>query len=258
MQSRLSNNAEQVSVYSRIAPVYDHIMRHVNYQRWFLYIESLLESFAQNPKSILEIACGTGIMLEKFAGRKCRLLGMDKSFDMLKVARQRMTGIHDDFFLWNGDMRAFALHVKVDAVICLYDSINYCLTESDLLRALHCVHHSLQSDGVFIFDVCTRRTCKNYFRSHYERDVFEGFDYVRKGRYDDKNNWQINEFWVTAREEETQTYFERHVQNIYQLRKIKKLILQNNEWKILGIYNNFTRRPGTERAYRVHFVLRKN
>jgi ubiquinone/menaquinone biosynthesis C-methylase UbiE len=258
LQLKLPEKANQVNAYSSMAPIYDYLMRHVDYERWFRYVDNLLVSFAHNPEAILEIACGTGVFLEKFAGRNCRLLGMDMSFDMLKVARQRLSGLREDFLLWNGDMRAFALHAKVDVAICLYDSINYCLTENDFQRTLHCVHRNLQWNGVFIFDVCTRSTCKNYFRKYYEKDVCNGIDYVRKGSYNDKNKWQINEFWVAARQGMSDTFFERHVQKIYRLNSIKEMILQKNKWKILGIYHNFTRRPGTEKSYRVHFVLRKN
>ncbi|MFQ5629827.1 MAG: class I SAM-dependent DNA methyltransferase [bacterium] len=257
MRSKLPEKIEPASTYSKIAPVYDHLMRHVNYRQWFRYIESLVQTYRPNAQTILELACGTGIMLEKFTKRKRLLLGVDNSLEMLKAAQKRLAGTHSNFFLCCGDMSAFAIRSDVDVAICLYDSINYCLTESEFQAALESVHRSLRQDGLFIFDVCTRRTCKNYFRALYEKDTFDGIDYIRKGRYDNKNDWQINEFWLTNRCGNGETFFERHIQKIYLLKTIKKFLLQNNKWKILGIYHNFTRRPGTERSFRVHFVVRK-
>ncbi|MCA9742617.1 class I SAM-dependent methyltransferase [candidate division KSB1 bacterium] len=256
MPSKSQESVKHVSVYSHIAPLYDYMMRHVNYVQWYRYIDSLLNAYAPNPRSLLELACGTGKMLEKFAGQVPVLMGLDRSFEMLQGARQRLSGKCDHLLLWNGDMRQFAIQIEVQVVLCLYDSINYCMSEDELTATLDSVNVCLQDGGVFIFDICTRRTCKNYFRSLHEVDTFAGTEFVRRGRYDDKNDWQINEFWLNQQETGSQ-YFERHVQKIYSLRAVKKSITRSQKWDILGVYNNFTRRPGSERSFRVHFVLQK-
>lgn len=257
MPSKLPENAEQIGAYSRIAPLYDYIMRHVNYVQWYRYVDALLNAYAPNPRSLLELACGTGKILEKFAGQVPVLLGLDRSLSMLQGAKYRLAGKGEHLLLWNGDMRQFAIRHEVDAALCLYDSINYCMTIEELTAALACVHRSLRPGGIFIFDICTRRTCKNYFRSLHEVDTFADTDFVRKSRYDDKNDRQINEFWLRPRFGARTTYFERHVQKIYSVRTVRKLLLRTGLWEIIGVYHNFTRKAGSERSFRVHYVLKK-
>ena len=91
-----------------------------------------------------------------------KVIGMDISEDMLKLARRRAknAGVTVDFIL--RDMRNFTLIEKVDLVVSLYDSLNYLLTPSDLEDCFECVFDSLRDNGLFIFDMNTRRTLRNW------------------------------------------------------------------------------------------------
>ena len=48
-----------IKPYSKFAGIYDHIMDHIDYKKWALFI--LNSSFPnQIPKNALDLGCGTG------------------------------------------------------------------------------------------------------------------------------------------------------------------------------------------------------
>lgn len=248
--------SKPAETYSGIAPFYDYLMRHVNYPRWFEYLTDILNRHLLHQRRVLELACGTGKMLEKFAGAGWEVFGLDRSPAMLAIARQRLQASQPSAHLWVGDMRRFAVKQPMDAVICLYDSLNYCLTLDEVEQVFEHVHAVLATGGVFIFDVVTQRNCKRNFRDFYEHDQYENYEYIRQSHFDFKNEQQINEFMIKVYDGGVQRVYERHVQRIYRLQQIESS-LKKFPWEILGIFDNFSRRPGTEKSDRVHFVIRK-
>ena len=83
-----------------------------------------------DASTILEAACGTGLILAQLADRY-RVAGFDLSPDMLAVARRRLPDVRlevGDFLTWQSDER-------FDVVICVGSSIGYALTVDRLRRA---------------------------------------------------------------------------------------------------------------------------
>lgn len=249
--------ATPAEAYSKIATVYDYLMRHVNYPRWFAYLDSFTNLLVTLKPTVLEAACGTGIMLAQFKAAGFRVLGFDRSRAMLHQARKRL-GCTAEVALWVGDLRAPSVIAQADLGLCLYDSINYCLTEADLKEAFRNLYAAVKPDGLFIFDVVTRKNCRENFRNYYEHDTFEGCDFIRQSHYDATTDTQINEFHITMTGSgRGPTYYERHVQKIYELAYLRS-ILEQFPWELIGVYDNFSRRAATEKADRAHFVLRKS
>ena len=89
MQDRTDQMAKLQKEYSALAPTYD--------QRWSAYLnasfEMTLEIVANLPaERVLDVACGTGRLLELLARRPdhVELNGIDKVAAMLEVAKQRL------------------------------------------------------------------------------------------------------------------------------------------------------------------------
>ncbi|MEO0091212.1 MAG: class I SAM-dependent methyltransferase [candidate division WOR-3 bacterium] len=158
------DNSKEVSPFSKFAPYYDQFMlRYVNYQAWVDYIIKIFKHFRIQPKTILDLACGTGIPSILFAQKGYRIIAIDKSLPMLEVLRNKMQRKHYDIKIINADIRNFTVPEKVDVAISLYDSINYLLTEADLYSCFHCVAEALKPDGLFIFDVNTIFCLENFW-----------------------------------------------------------------------------------------------
>ncbi len=257
-------------------------MRHVNYARWAMYVIDLFEwAAARRVHSVLELACGTGKMLVELAQAGFETYGLDSSFEMVKTAAARlaraseqaasMQAAHADEALlhasswpctlatcrvWCGDMQNFAIATPVDAVICLYDSFNYCLEPEGARRILDGVAQAVRQDGLFIFDVCTERNCRRNFHNYYEREGFGMYSYIRRSHFKAYRKIQVNEFFITDEIAGGPTLYERHAQRIYSLREINAMI-DPAQWKVVGCFDGMSRRPGTEKSDRVHFALKR-
>ena len=80
-------------------------------------------------RSILDAGCGTGVHLEALSTHG-RVEGLDRSADMLAVARER----HPELVLHQGDFRDFELSSRYDVICSLFGSLGY-LPDRAALRA---------------------------------------------------------------------------------------------------------------------------
>jgi SAM-dependent methyltransferase len=95
----------------------------------------------------LDIACGTGLVMEWFRARGYRSTGLDASVSMLGVARQRVPR------LVAGDLRDLPFAGPFGRITCLYDSLNHLLTTRDLVAALTAAGRLMDEESLFYFDL---------------------------------------------------------------------------------------------------------
>jgi len=251
-------------------------MRHVNDVRWYHYVmelfyladgESRFADSSEKPGSsrvrkssqvqrVLDLACGSGQMLFQLAKRDFTVFGLDRSPEMVRRARQRLLARDLPALLWCGDMRTVSTTTRFDAVLCLYDSMNYCLEPEEIEQVLARVAGVVRPGGLFIFDVCTRKNCRTNFRNYIENDVFGDLSYSRRSFYHPQKHLQINEFIIRDERHGGPTLREEHVQRIYALEEIRSLAAIG-DWQETGCFSGMSRRPGSERSDRVHFVLKR-
>ncbi len=231
-------------------------MRHVNYPRWARYVIDLFGLAGERAvANVLELACGTGKMLVELAKSGYNVFGTDYSFHMAQQAAEALAPFAKNR-VWRGDMQTLAVAAPVDAAICLYDSFNYCLEPKAARQTVDRVAHAVRRGGLFIFDVCTERNCRRNFLNYYEKDDYLEFAYVRRAAFKPYRKIQINEFFITNEIAGGPSLYERHVQRIYSLREIEAMI-DPRQWVVAGCFDGMSRRPGTEKSDRVHFVLKR-
>jgi SAM-dependent methyltransferase len=251
--------------YSALAAGYDLVMEHVDYALWAEHILDLLESFAPETMSLLELGCGTGTLAlevqahaREFTGRPAgfRYLGTDAAEPMVRVAREkaRYAGRQaGDLRFDVADFTAFTVEEAFDAVLLLYDGLNYLLEEGQIAALLARVHDALRPGGVFVLDQSTPANSINnkpYFTDEGEADAFA---YVRRSHYDREARIHTTEFDLTVQGE---TYHERHVQRAYTLGEIRALIAAS-PLEEAAAFDGFSFEPATEETERVHWVLRR-
>lgn len=261
----------EAAPYSRIAEFYDHLMGHVNYRRWADFIIALFDLATPPPDSpalthpprphahvakVLELACGTGRVLVELSRSGFEVYGLDLSPEMARYAARRLQreGLHAR--VWCGDMQYVATGILMDAVICLYDSVNYCRYPHEVTRVFESMARVIRPGGLFIFDVCTRWNCWKNFRNYVEHDSFRNFSYHRHSYFHPIGSLQYNEFLIVDDRDPGPTLREKHVQRIYSLNEIRKLAA-SAVWEEVACFSGLTQRPGSERAERVHFVFRR-
>jgi SAM-dependent methyltransferase len=105
---------------------------------------------ARNPTaaSLLDVACGTGAHLAHLRAWY-DLAGVDVDPAMLAQARRRLP---EAVPLVEADMRSFSLGRRFDAVICLFSSIGYMSSVSELESAVAAMAAHLDSGGVLVLD----------------------------------------------------------------------------------------------------------
>ena len=119
-------------------------------------IAGLLRAQAPSARRICDLACGTGNAAVFLAQQGYEVIGLDSSARMLAQARPRGAAAGVQVQWLQADARNFVLQRPVDAVTCMYDALNYLLSDEDLAAAFRSVRDCLQPGGVFIFDMNTR------------------------------------------------------------------------------------------------------
>ncbi len=176
--------------YKNFSTVYD--IFSTNYDLFLGFIEEVIRDYAFNPRSILELACGTGNILYQFTGRY-EVAGLDISTSMLEQARKKLP----DTPLFQKDMADFNLDKKYDVILCMYDSINHILKYENWLNVFRCVRNHLNPLGIFMFDMNTIERLDRLVKSpvflHQEADYYIAMKLTKK----DKNiiNWNVKIFY---------------------------------------------------------------
>ncbi|MBE3589063.1 MAG: class I SAM-dependent methyltransferase [Thermoanaerobacteraceae bacterium] len=139
--------------YTGLAAVYDFLVAGVDFEAWTDYLEEILHRFGHNPRTVLDLACGTGKTTLPLARRGYRVTGMDISPAMVKMAadKAREQGLEVPFF--TGDMRSFELAEPVELITCFHDGLNYLPSIGDLEKTFRQVYKNLVPGGLFIGDM---------------------------------------------------------------------------------------------------------
>ncbi len=127
--------------------------RYVDYEGWVNYLLRIFQKYRCKPAVIIDLACGTGIPTLLLAKKGYRVIGIDRSPEMLAVLLNKKENLLIEVHC--ADIRNFTLPVRVDAAVSFYDSINYLLTEDDLIGCFRSVHNVLHENGIFVFDMNT-------------------------------------------------------------------------------------------------------
>lgn len=127
--------------------------------RWSLqlvpWVARVLEQHGAHSTSLVDVACGPGEFALAMAQRGLRVTGVDQSPEMLAMARRSAEGKGVPVTFLEQDMRRLELPAQVDAATCLYDSLNYLVTDDDFRQTLAAVAAALRPGGLFLFDMNT-------------------------------------------------------------------------------------------------------
>jgi dTDP-3-amino-3,4,6-trideoxy-alpha-D-glucopyranose N,N-dimethyltransferase len=98
--------------------------------------------------SLLDVACGTGIHLETFARLMDHVEGVEIAAPMRELARRRLP----DVTVHAGDMRDFRLGRTFDAVTCMFNSIGYLTSGTDMRAAVDAMTRHVGPGGVLVIE----------------------------------------------------------------------------------------------------------
>ena len=207
-------------IYSAFARVYDDFMA-LPYGDWAGLIRLLWQKHGFRPHSLLDLACGTGGLMQVFSQRGLDCIGIDKSPEMLAMARLKDRQ-SEGLYLCQ-DMRSFELYGTVDAVVCMCNSINYILDDDELVDVFKLVQNYLNPDGMFIFDINTEYLYRDVMADNVFSESMDSGAYIWQNNYfeDDKINQYNLELFIKEQGGLYSRHSELHLQRAYSLAEVK-------------------------------------
>jgi len=136
----------------KYADAYDALYQDKDYEKECDFIESIFKKYQYRPKTIIDLGCGTGGHALILAERGYKVVGIDRSGPMLKIARRKAKSSSFKIDFTEGDITKLKLGEKFDAVISMFAVMGYQNSNEDLQNACRVAHDHLTSKGLFIFD----------------------------------------------------------------------------------------------------------
>lgn len=246
------------SCYTVFADYYDALTENVGYAQRAVYFDGLLRRFGNQGGLLLDLACGTGSLSVEMAGKGYDVIGVDASWEMLSVAREKAAQAGADILFLCQKMQRLDLYGTIDAAICALDSINHITNGDDVLRIFQRVSLFLNDGGLFVFDA-------NTIHKHRETLGDKAFIYdldrvfcAWQNYYEPKNHSvriQLDFF-----EKDGNAYYrssECFVERAYPQEQLCAW-LEDAGLEVVAVYGELTDLPPAQEADRLVYVARKH
>lgn len=147
-KSRTRRSGPLEPPYALSAEIYDWVYAWKDYPAEARRIREVVRRYGPHPaRSLLDVGCGTGEHLKHLAPH-FEVTGVDANAAMLAVARRKLPAVR-----WvRGRMHAFRLRERFDVITCLFSTIGYVRSESDLVRVLRNFARHLRPGGIAIVE----------------------------------------------------------------------------------------------------------
>jgi len=241
--------------YSKLGAVYDEVMAPVPYTEWVKYLRKIFKRYNYFPKSILDVACGTGTVSLLLDEKGYFVTGVDISGSMIAEAEKKSVRCNSltQFICQNACDMSF--NNEFDAAISLFDSFNYILSSSDVKRAFGAVYNAVKPGGYFIFDLNSEYALKeNFFTQDNFWDVEATVKHDWVAKYDNKTRIATVDmvFYLPNGETFTETHKERahrHVEIIEWL--------QNCGFEFIDAFDEYSFLPVGKLSERIFYIAKK-
>lgn len=238
--------------YQALASRYDAVMEHVDHAAWAALVERIWRRHGAKPSRILETGAGTCRLAPYLSRGKRSIVASDLSPEMLAEGKGRIAHrVAADFRILPFRNGSF------DALLCLYDAINYCLTLPDLRAFFSEASRVLVPGGTLVADVTTATNSRRHFMDATSHEELDGVHVVRHSWYEPVTRIQYNGFH----------FFEPAEPGLYRLRQEehRQRIWALTEFDQASARAGFAREgawdddleEASARSDRIHLVFRK-
>ncbi len=144
-----------MNAYLNLATSYDRLTNDVDYTATVDFYWQILEKEGLQPRTAVDLACGTGSVALLLAQKDLQVTAVDMSAEMLCVAAQKAEGLRNRPMFVCQPLQELHLPRGVDLAVCALDSLDYITDPGDCREAIRRVYKALNPGGCFIFDVNT-------------------------------------------------------------------------------------------------------
>ena len=144
-----------MDAYHNLAASYDRLTNDVDYQATVDFYWQILQKEGLNPRTAVDLACGTGSVALLLAKKGLQVTGVDMSEEMLCEAFQKAQDMENPPYFVCQPLQNLRLPRGVDLAVCALDSMDYITDPADCREAIFRIYRALNPGGCFIFDVNT-------------------------------------------------------------------------------------------------------
>ena len=144
-----------MDAYHALADSYDRLTNDVDYNRVVDFYFQILRQENLQPRTAVDLACGTGSVALLLAEKGLQVTAVDMSEEMLCVAAQKAQERDNPPVFVCQRLERLHLPKGVDLAVCALDSIDYITSPAACATAMERIYKVLNPGGCFIFDVNT-------------------------------------------------------------------------------------------------------
>ena len=176
-----------MDAYHALAASYDRLTNDVDYHATVEFYMQILDREGLRPRTVVDLACGTGSVTKILAEKGYDVTGVDMSEEMLTEAFQKVQDMdHPPRFICQ-QLQQLRLPRGIDLAVCALDSLDYITEPAHCAEAIRRVYKVLNPGGIFIFDVNTPeklRAMDDQVFLDEDEDVY----CVWRGEFDEQTN----------------------------------------------------------------------
>ena len=125
-----------MNAYGALAASYDRLTYDVDYEGWVDFAQAILEREGLRPRTVADLACGTGSATRILAQLGYRVTAVDLSEDMLTEAMDKCCDLETLPTFVHQNLAELKLPRAVDMAVCFLDSLDYILDPADCEAAM--------------------------------------------------------------------------------------------------------------------------
>lgn len=242
--------------YRGLAAVYDYLVSGVDFGQWIEYVESIMNHFGFTPRSVLDLACGTGNTLIPFAEKGYRATGVDISPEMIGAAIEKTSGMGLKIEYHVGDITEFLIKNPVELATCFHDGLNYILEPERLKKVFKNTYRNIGPGGMFIFDLNALNWIGDVDGRPEVVDEEEVTIIYRTGHDTGGSLWTVNITCFIKDGDIYRKFTEIHRERGYGVREVQKM-LEEAGFMFLAVYDGFTFDPPHNKSRRHFYAARR-
>ena len=213
-----------MDAYHALAASYDRLTNDVDYEATVEFYMDILRREGVTPRTVVDLACGTGSVTAILARMGYPVLGVDMSEEMLTEAAMKTMDCDPMPRFVCQKLQQLHLPRAVDMAVCALDSLDYITDPDDCKEAIRRVYKALNPGGIFIFDVNTPeklRAMDGQVFLDEDDDVY----CVWRGEFDDETN--ICTYWMDLFQRQGKTWqrsYEEHREYAYSEQQLREYL----------------------------------
>lgn len=255
---------DKMSQYKYLSNIYDKSMNlsGIDYDKWTNKIITLMGEEKSRIKNILELGCGTGNLTQKLLEQGFEVVGIDKSYEMLEIAKEKTNSFKEKVILIQQDVCDIDFEIyEIDMILSANDLINYIIDEDDLENLFSFCYNHLRKKGLFIFDISSKYKIENILSNNTFFEEDEDYCMIWQNSYNKDDN-TIDMYIDIFKEDKNglyKRYQEDHTQRAYEESQIDILLEKVGFKNIRKEYfiNSENKKLYGKNSERIFYILTK-